>query len=126
MELKFYICEHCGNIVTYLRSSGVPVMCCGQKMTELVPGAIDGALEKHVPAVTVDGKTVTVKVGEVEHPMLDAHYIQWIALQTKEGTQIKYLEPGKKPEAQFLLSEADEAVAAYEYCNLHGLWKKDL
>lgn len=126
MELKFYVCEHCGNIVTYLRSSGVPVMCCGQKMTELVPGSTDGAHEKHVPAVTVDGSTITVKVGEVEHPMIEAHYIQWIALETKEGVQIKYLNPEVKPEAVFVLSEDDKAVAAYEYCNLHGLWKKAL
>ena len=126
MELKFYICEHCKNIITHLQSSGVPVMCCGQKMTELVPGSTDGAHEKHVPVVSVDGSTVTVKVGEVEHPMIEAHHIQWIALQTKEGTQIKYLQPDMKPEAVFALSADDEAVAAYEYCNLHGLWKKEI
>lgn len=125
MELKFYVCEHCGNIITYLRNSGVPVMCCGQKMAELVPGAIDGALEKHVPAVKTEGKVITVKVGEVEHPMMEAHYIQWIALETKEGVQIKYLKPGMKPEARFVLSDDDKAIAAYEFCNLHGLWKKE-
>ena len=70
MELKFYVCEHCGNIITYVRNSGVPVMCCGQKMTELVPGTSDGAVEKHVPAVETDGRAVTVKVGEVEHPII--------------------------------------------------------
>lgn len=124
MELKFYICEHCGNIVTYLRNSGVPVMCCGQKMTELVPGISDGAVEKHVPVVSAEGRTITVKVGEVEHPMMEKHYIQWIALETKEGTQIKYLKPDMKPEATFVLSAGDEVIAAYEYCNIHGLWKK--
>lgn len=124
MELKFYICEHCGNIITYLRSSGVPVMCCGQKMTELVPGTSDGAVEKHVPAVTVEGQKVIVKVGEVEHPMMEQHYIQWIALETEGGVQIKHLTPEMKPEAEFVLSDGDKALAAYEYCNLHGLWKK--
>ena len=124
--MKFYICEHCGNIITFMKNVGVPVMCCGQKMTELVPGTSDGALEKHVPSVSADGQTVTVKVGEVEHPMLEAHYIQWVALETKTGVQIKNLQPGEKPEAVFVLPEGEEAVAAYEYCNLHGLWKKEL
>lgn len=124
--MKFYVCKHCKNLVTLLHESGVPMMCCGEKMTELVPGTSDGAFEKHVPAVSVDGSVVTVKVGEVEHPMLENHYIQWIVLETKSGAQIHYLKPGEKPEAVFALAEGDEAVAAYEYCNLHGLWKKEL
>lgn len=124
--MKFYVCKHCKNLVTLLHESGVPMMCCGEKMTELVPGTSDGAFEKHVPAVSVDGNTVTVKVGEVEHPMLENHYIQWVVLETKNGAQIHYLKPGEKPEAIFALAEGDEAIAAYEYCNLHGLWKKEL
>ncbi len=124
--MKFYVCKHCKNLVTLLHESGVPMMCCGEKMTELVPGTSDGAFEKHVPAVSVDGNTVTVKVGEVEHPMLENHYIQWVVLETKNGAQIHYLKPGEKPEAVFALAEGDEAIAAYEYCNLHGLWKKEL
>ena len=124
--MKFYICKHCKNLVTLLHESGVPMMCCGEKMTELVPGTSDGAFEKHVPAVSVDGNTVTVKVGEVEHPMLENHYIQWVVLETKNSAQIHYLKPGEKPEAVFALAEGDEAIAAYEYCNLHGLWKKEL
>ena len=126
MALKFYVCKHCGNLVTHLHNSGVPVMCCGEKMTELVPGTSDGAVEKHVPAVSLDGKKVVVNIGEVDHPMIETHYIQWIALETKNGVQIKYLKPGTKPAAEFILSESDEAVAVYEYCNLHGLWKKEL
>ena len=124
--MKFYICEHCGNIITFMKNAGVPVMCCGQKMTELVPGTSDGAVEKHVPAVSVEVQKVVVKVGEAEHPMLEAHYIQWIALETESGVQIKNLKPGEKPEAVFLLPEGEKAVAAYEYCNLHGLWKKEI
>ncbi|MBP3926421.1 MAG: desulfoferrodoxin [Clostridium sp.] len=124
--MKFYICEHCGNIITFMKNAGVPVMCCGQKMKELVPGTSDGAVEKHVPAVSVEGQKVVVKVGEAEHPMLEAHYIQWIALETESGVQIKNLKPGAKPEAVFLLPEGEKAVAAYEYCNLHGLWKKEI
>ena len=121
--MKFYRCEHCGNIITFVHSAGVPVMCCGQKMTELVPGTTDGAAEKHVPVVEVQGSTVQVKVGSVEHPMLPEHFIQFIAIETKHGSPIKYLQPGEKPQASFVLADGDQLVAAYEYCNLHGLWK---
>ena len=123
MDQKFYICERCGNIIAMVKSSGAPVSCCGQKMTELVPGTSDGAQEKHVPVYTVEGNIVTVTVGAVEHPMLDAHYIEWISLQTKYGNQRKILKPGDAPKACFALCEGDEVVAAYAYCNLHSLWK---
>lgn len=121
--MKFYVCEHCGNIITMVKNTGVPVMCCGQKMTELVPGTVDAALEKHVPVVETAGNVVNVKVGSVEHPMLEEHFIQWIALETNQGSQIKYLQPGQAPQASFALAEGEEVKAVYEYCNLHGLWK---
>ncbi len=121
--MKFYRCETCKNIVTFLNESGVPLMCCGKKMTELVPGTTDAAQEKHVPVVEVQGSQVRVKVGSVEHPMLDAHYIQFIALETSLGAQIRWLKPGQAPEAVFALAEGEQVIAAYEYCNLHGLWK---
>ncbi|MDO4546061.1 MAG: desulfoferrodoxin family protein [Bacillota bacterium] len=120
--MKFYVCEQCGNIVTYIEDKGVPVMCCGQKMTEMVPNTTDAAQEKHVPVVKKDGDKVTVTVGSVEHPMLEEHSIQWVCLNTKKGSQIKYLKPGEKPEAVFTLVD-DEVVEVLEYCNLHGLWK---
>ena len=123
MELKFYYCAHCGNIVTYVQDKGVPVVCCGEPMKEMVPGTVDAALEKHVPVVERSGSTVTVKVGSVEHPMLPEHYITFIALETKNGVQYRFLQPGEKPEAVFALTEGDEVVAAWEHCNLHGLWK---
>ncbi len=122
--MKFYICEHCGNIIEFVKETGVPVMCCGQKMTEMVPGTVDAAVEKHVPVVTVDGNKVKVAVGEVEHPMLEEHYIGFIAIETEQGVQRKALKPGEKPEAEFVLADGDKLVAAYEWCNLHGLWKK--
>ena len=122
--VKFYICETCKNIITKIVDSKVPVVCCGKPMIELVPGAVDGALEKHVPAVTIEGNTVKVQIGEVIHPMLSEHYIQFIALETKNGVQIKNLKAGDEPKAEFVLADGDEAVAVYEYCNLHGLWVK--
>ena len=123
MELKYYICEHCGNIITKVKDAGVPVMCCGQKMTELVAGTTDAAVEKHVPVYEVKDNKVEVKVGSVEHPMAEEHSIRWIVLETAQGSQRKELNPGEKPQAVFMLTDCDKAVAAYEYCNLHGLWK---
>ena len=123
MEQKFYVCAHCGNIIAYVNNSGVPVMCCGQKMQELIPGTTDASQEKHVPVYTVEGNKVHVKVGSVTHPMQEEHYIQWISLQTKQGNQRKVLKPTDAPEACFCLCEGDEVEAVYEYCNLHGLWK---
>ena len=99
-------------------------MCCGEKMEEMKAGTTDGALEKHVPAVNVNGNEVTVQIGEVEHPMLEEHFIEFIWLETKLGHQVKSLKPGDEPKAKFALAEGDEVVAVYEYCNLHGLWKK--
>ncbi len=124
--IKFYLCETCKNIITKLADSKVPVVCCGKPMKELVPGAVDGALEKHVPAVIIEGNTVKVQIGEVIHPMMPEHYIQFIALETKNGVQIKNLKAGEEPKAEFVLADGDEAVAVYEYCNLHGLWVKEI
>ena len=121
--MKFYVCKHCGNIIAYAKNKGVPVMCCGEKMTELVPGSVDAASEKHVPVISVEGNKVTVTVGEVAHPMAEEDFIEWIALETAEGNQRKELKPGQKPEAVFMMTESDKVVAAYAYCNLHGLWK---
>lgn len=121
--MKFYRCPHCGNIIAKVNDSGVPVVCCGQPMQELVPNTGDGAGEKHVPVITREGQEVIVRIGSVDHPMLDNHYIQWIAIETKAGNQRKVLKPGDAPEARFLVKEDDEVIAAYEYCNLHGLYK---
>ena len=122
-EPKFFICRHCGNIIAMVQDSGAPVSCCGEKMTELIAGTTDGAREKHVPVYTVKDGVVDVVVGDVEHPMLEKHYIQWIAIQTKQGMQRKVLAPGEAPKARFALTPDDELISVYEYCNLHGLWK---
>ena len=123
MKQVFYRCNHCGNIVAFVKASGVPVVCCGEKMTEIIPGTVDASREKHVPVWSVDGNIVHVSVGSVEHPMLPEHYIEWISIETKHGNQRKELHPGEKPEACFALCEGDEVEAVYAYCNLHGRWK---
>lgn len=123
MEQKFYICSHCGNIIAKVKDVGVPVMCCGQKMTEIVPGTTEASHEKHIPVYQVEGNIVTVRVGAVDHPMAPEHFIEWVSLQTKQGNQRKVLTPGQEPVVRFALCEGDEVEAVYAYCNLHGLWK---
>ena len=91
MEQRFFICKHCGNIVAMVKSSGVPIMCCGEKMSEIVPGTMDASKEKHVPVYTIEGNTVNVAVGSVLHPMQPEHYIEWVSLQTRSGNQRKQL-----------------------------------
>lgn len=126
MNLKFYRCSHCGNIVTYVHASGVKSVCCGEEMKELIPNTTGAANEKHVPVVEVKDNLVTVAVGSVTHPMEEKHFIQWIALETEQGNQIQALKPGQEPKAVFALAPNDKPVAAYEFCNLHGLWKAEI
>ena len=120
--MKFYKCKHCGKIVAMVNETKVPTICCGEAMEELIPNTQDGAREKHVPVVEVNGNIAHVKVGEVAHPMMEAHYIMWIAIETNLGNQRKVLSPNDKPEAEFALLPGEKVVRAIEYCNLHGLY----
>ena len=113
-------------IIMLITGGGQEISCGGKPMNFLTANTTDAAQEKHVPQVTVDGKKVSVKVGSVEHPMTEAHLIQWIYLQTKRGGQYVHLTATDKPEAEFIVADDDEPIAAYEYCNLHGLWKADI
>lgn len=123
MELKFYRCSHCGQIIVKVKDTDLPVSCCGDEMQELVPNTSDGATEKHVPVCTLQGNKLIVIVGSDDHPMLEKHYIQFIAVQTRNGVKIEYLKPGDEPKAVFKLCDGDEVESVFEYCNLHGLWK---
>ena len=119
---KFFVCKHCGNMIGLLHDAGVPMMCCGEKMIELVPNTTDAAQEKHVPVATVEGNKVVVNIGSVDHPMAAEHWIQWVYLETDKGGHRKVLNPGEKPNVVFALTEDEKPLAVYEYCNLHGLW----
>ncbi len=110
MNAKFYICRHCGNLVGMIHDSGVPMMCCGQKME---------------PVVTVEAGVINVNVGSVDHPMIPEHFIEWVYVQTENGGQRKALKPGDAPNVSFCLGD-DKAVAVYAYCNLHGLWMTEV
>lgn len=122
MTPKFFVCKSCGGMVTYLNEKYCSISCCGEAMTELIPGTTEAATEKHIPVYTVEGAKVSVTVGEVEHPMLDAHYIEWIMVVTEKGQYTKYLSAGEAPKAEFVLAEGETVENVYAYCNLHGLW----
>lgn len=124
-EQKFYRCEHCGNMVSMMHESGAKIVCCGEEMKLLEPNTRDGAYEKHIPEVEVKGDLVKVQIGSVIHPMTEAHYIEWVYLLTEKGGQVHYFQPGEEPKCSFKLVD-DKAITVYEYCNLHGLYKKDL
>ena len=124
-ENRFYICEKCGNIIGLINDLGVPMMCCGQKMTKLEPGTVEASQEKHIPVVTVEDKLVKVQIGEVLHPMAEEHHITWVYLQTNKGGQRKCIEIGKDPVLTFALYD-ETPIAVYAYCNLHGLWVKEI
>lgn len=121
--MKFFKCDICGKILTLIHETETETICCGQKMRELIPGMSDGAIEKHVPVYTVNENTLTVQVGSVPHPMTEAHFIEWIAIETDTGFQLKKLTPTDKPERVFALGPSDQVRNVYAYCNLHGLWK---
>lgn len=123
---RFFQCDKTKEIVYLLGTEGHAPECCGTTMRELTANTTDAATEKHVPVVEMDGNKVKVTVGSVLHPMTEAHLIQWVFLETKNGGELRMLTPQDEPVAEFVLAEGDKALAAYEYCNLHGLWKKEL
>ncbi len=126
MELKIYKCPKCGNMVEFIVKKACTPQCCGVAMEEVVANTTDAAQEKHVPVISCEGNLVTVRVGSVDHPMLPEHFIEWVVLVTKEGVFRKAMEPGSEPAVCFALTEGDAPVAAYAYCNLHGLWKAEV
>ena len=119
---RIFVCDGCSTMAMLIQGDG-QLACCGKEMKALEANTTDASQEKHVPVVQREGNRVLVKVGSAAHPMTDAHWIQWIYLQTKRGGQYRHLAPADAPEAAFLVAEDDEPVAAYAYCNLHGLWK---
>ena len=124
MITKFYKCRHCGNVITKIVDSGVPVVCCGENMEELIPNTVDASNEKHLPVVTpINENTIKVEVGSVAHPMLPEHHIAFIYVETDNGG-IR-VDLTDKPEAIICTGSA-KPIAVYEYCNLHGLWKTTL
>ena len=124
MAVKFYRCRRCGNVIQKIVDKKVPVVCCAEKMEELVPGTVEASVEKHLPVVTkLDDKTIKVEVGSVAHPMLEEHHISFIYVETENGGH--RIDLTDKPEAVFCTCDS-KPIAVYEYCNLHGLWKAEI
>lgn len=122
MKMRFFKCKVCGKILMLIKETDTPTICCGEEMMELKPASIDAVVEKHVPVISINDSVVEIKVGSILHPMEEKHYIEWIAIQTNLGCQIKTLEPGTEPKVCFALSKNERIEIAYAYCNLHGLW----
>ncbi len=121
--MKFYKCEDCLSVAVELVEGKE---ACEKNYKELKANTVDASGEKHLPVVEQNENKIKVTVGVLEHPMLEEHHIMWICLETTKGEMVRRLKPGEKPQAEFLLMEGEKPIAAYEYCNLHGLWKKEI
>lgn len=124
-EQKFFKCKHCGNLVSSINNSGIPMVCCGDPMEELRPNTVEAATEKHIPEVSANGRLVHAKVGSVPHPMTEEHHIEFIYLLTENGGQMIRLKVGAEAHAMFAVLEG-KALEVFAYCNLHGLWKLEI
>jgi len=114
---EIYKCDICGNIIEVLHGANGQLVCCGQPMS-LIEAKYneEGKTEKHKPVI--EGNVV--KVGSVEHPMAEDHYIEWIEAVGEENKICKkFLNPGESPRAEFDF----EVKSTQAYCNLHNLWK---
>lgn len=123
MKQKLYICKHCNNIISMIQDQGVNVFCCGEEMEEIIPSSNDASEEKHVPVYTVENNKVFVTIGSTPHPMNSDHYIEWVALETNQGVNYRYLTVDSEPKCCFSLCEGDKIEAVYAFCNQHSLWK---
>ena len=123
---KFFICKHCGNLTGLIDNKGVPMVCCGNEMTELVPNTAEASTEKHLPVITeVMTDKISIQIGSVPHPMEESHSITFVYVQSERGGQRKCLKPSEEPQLTFTFAD-DKPVAVYAYCNLHGLWKTEI
>ena len=130
---KFFICNHCGNLTGLINNKGVPIICCGEKMTELVPNTVEASTEKHLPVVgestacncSCECNCLSISVGNAPHPMEEGHHISFIYLETERGGQRKSIKSGEEPKLNFCITN-DKPIAVYAYCNLHGLWKTEM
>ena len=121
--MRIYKCKKCGKVIQVLNDIKTETICCNEEMEELIPNTVDASAEKHVPYINVEDDMLYVSIGSVEHPMLENHYIEWIMCEYKDAYVVKKLNPNEKPVAYF---NYKEDVKIYAYCNLHGLWVKDL
>ena len=128
MELNLYYCEICKNLIEVLNTNpSVKISCCGKEMTKIEPNTVDAATEKHIPFVNIEDNTLFISVGEVLHPMTDEHYISRIYVLDDLGNMQKIsLNSSETPEFSVRFNENAKKLKIYSYCNLHGLWKKEI
>ena len=124
--MKLYKCEICGNIVEKVVDHGVPIMCCGKPMQEILANTTEAATEKHIPVGTVNDGVLNVVVGDVEHPMSKEHLIESIIVVMGNQVLRSDLKDTDEPRASFALNGYKGLVEIYAYCNLHGLWKSEI
>ena len=122
---KFLICDLCKNFSVLIYNSGVPLICCGQEMTEQIPNTVDASVEKHLPEVSETANGISVQVGSTPHPMEEAHHISFVYIRTENGGQRKCFNVGDNPKCEFTFID-DKPVSVFAYCNLHGLWETKL
>ncbi|MCL2172770.1 MAG: desulfoferrodoxin [Candidatus Bathyarchaeota archaeon] len=124
---KFYICKHCGNIADLINNKHKPLVCCGEKMSELIPNTVEASIEKHLPLITkgLVADSISVQIGSILHPMENEHHISFVYVESERGGQCRYFKVGEEPKLVFCFSN-DKPIAVYAYCNLHGLWKTEI
>jgi superoxide reductase len=121
---KIYYCRHCHNVIESLWDGRTDVFCCAEAMTELKANKEEAAVEKHIPVIQRDGNKVTVRVGDVAHPMTEDHYILFVEVYAGEKVYRHDFNKGdERAEAVFLIEEQN--ISARAFCNLHGLWATD-
>ncbi|MDE6655565.1 MAG: hypothetical protein K2J85_01070 [Anaeroplasmataceae bacterium] len=121
--MKFYQCDTCKSIFTFVNKPTENLNCCGNPLKEIIPNSTNASLEKHIPVVERRNDHILVKVGSEPHPMLPEHYIEWVVLETTQGYQLRNLKPGDAPMAEFVLAKGEDVLTTYAYCNIHKLWK---
>ena len=125
--MKFYKCNLCGQIVDMIKETKVPMICCGDTMSEIIPKTNeDGLSEKHIPVINLKKGKLVVNIGEIPHPMTSEHFIEWVAIVTNKGNQRKCLKPGDAPIVTFMLEKDELVKEIYAYCNIHSLWKLEV
>ena len=119
---EIYRCEICGNVVEIVSEGQPSLVCCNQKMGKLEAKSEDAGQEKHVPVIEETDSGIKVKVGSIEHPMEEKHYIKYIEVLTQDKVMRAELNYGQKPESEFCVKKSD-VVEVREFCTIHGLWK---
>lgn len=120
---KFYKCSHCGQIIAKVNDTNVKVVCCNEEMQQLIPGTVEASREKHIPVYHVENQILKINIGSINHPMTEAHLIEWVFVQTSKKNIRVALHANMEPTVNILLENDEKVEKVLSYCNLHGLWE---